>query len=123
MARLMANVIYAGKTRLVTSDNNNPVESYQALLIADDPTGRVARVFHSVMDLTKEKYDRYSEGGLRRGHSLLVRHHRAPSFVSAKRLRAAYGISCRCWSSGALAPSWQRKVKRRAPNSSAAQRA
>jgi hypothetical protein len=48
---------------IVPSDqaDNDPVETYAALLIADDPTGQAAVAFHNVSDLTKAEFDRYSE--------------------------------------------------------------
>lgn len=41
--------------------DNDPVETYAALLIADDPTDQAAVAFHNVSDLTKAEFDRYSE--------------------------------------------------------------
>lgn len=43
-----------------TSGSNDPVSSYGALLIKEDPTGRVTEIMERVCDLSQADYDRFS---------------------------------------------------------------
>ncbi|OBB80833.1 hypothetical protein A5760_18250 [Mycobacterium colombiense] len=77
-----------------THSSNEPVESYQAMLISGDPTGNVARVFRSVKDLTKEEYDRYS-GAYMTLEDILVTNMFAYFLTSAKAFIANWDTECK----------------------------
>ncbi len=100
---LVTNVGCASKTGVIVAndDNNDPVESYQALLITGDPTGNAARIFHNVKDLTKEEFDRYSEA-YETLEDILVTNMFAYFLTSAKTLIANWDSECKAFAAAPL---------------------
>jgi hypothetical protein len=83
------------------SDDNEPVEDYQALLITGDPTGNVGRIFKGVKDLTKEEFDRYSRA-YKTLEDILVTNMFAYFLTSAKTFIANWDAECKALATSPL---------------------
>jgi hypothetical protein len=86
---------------VANDDNNDPVETYAALLITGDPNGKVARIFRTVKDLTKEEFDRYS-AAYRTLEDILITNMFAYFLTSAKTFIANWDSECKAFAESPL---------------------